>query len=599
MAGKRRPPARRSVEPTPWWGEGPAPHERWPGVTIEIEAHWSRVNARWESPDGRFYFDPARADKACDFFPTFLVHHRGEFAGQPFELLPYQRFIVRAVFGWLRAADGLRRFRKTFLAVPKGNGKSPFAAGISLYLLLCDDEPGAEVYAAAADRDQAAIVFDTAKVMVEHSEDLAAMCEVWKGSIVVPSTVSTYKVLSREVAGKHGPNIHGLCFDEFHAQKSRALFEALQRGMVKRRQPLLVMITTAGDDDESICFEEWSYARRVQTGNIEDETYLPVLFEMSAEEDWKSETVWARVNPGLGITVKVDALRSECAAAVNEPKKLNDYLRYHGNRWTNQAVAWFPIEWWDACGALPVYVPGLTVAAGLDLAQRVDLAAFDVVIRHPLELAPVVEAEVVTEEGDALVKNTLRLAFEISVFSFFWIPEETMRDRERTDRVPYAQWADAGFVTVTEGAVIDFDRILDDVTRKVIPRFGLKGARCGFDPAFASDLAPRLQKAGLQMVETLQNYKALNTPAQAFYALLKAGRVRHGCAHLSHPLRWCAENVAVKTDDAGRIRPVKPKNRNKRIDGIVAALMGLDQILREPEPRRSVYEKRGPLVFEA
>lgn len=565
-------------------------------MTLELAAHWNQVRARWETPDGRFYFDSAAADKACDFFPTFLVHHKGEFAGQAFELLPYQRFIVRAVFGWLRAADGLRRFRKTFLAVPKGNGKSPFAAGISLYLLLCDDEPGAEVYAAAADRDQAAIVFDTAKVMVEASEDLAAMCEVWKSSIVVPSTTSAYKVLSREVAGSHGPNIHGLCFDEFHAQKYRALFEALQRGMVKRRQPLLVMITTAGDDDESICFEEWAYARRVQTGNIADETYLPVLFEMAAEEDWKAEAAWSRVNPGLGITVKVDALRSECAAAISEPKKLNDFLRYHGNRWTNQAVAWIPLDWWDANDAEPS-AQGLTIAAGLDLAQRVDLAAFDVVIRHPLAAA--VTAEVVEEgEGGEVVKNTLALAFEISVFSFFWIPEETLKDREATDRVPYAEWAKHGFVTVTEGAVVDFDRILADIT-KLLPRFNLKGARCGFDPAFASDLAPRLQRAGLQMVEVLQNYKSLNTPSQAFYALLKARRVRHGCAALSHPLRWCAENVAVKTDDAGRIRPVKPKNRNKRIDGIVAALMGLDQLLREPERKRSRYETEEPLVLSA
>ncbi|KKK97933.1 hypothetical protein LCGC14_2647790, partial [marine sediment metagenome] len=243
-------------------------------MTIEIPAKWSRKLKRWETPDGLYYYDTGAADKAAEFFPTFLEHHKGEFAGKPFTLLAYQEFlIIRPLFGWKRVADGLRRFRKVFLAVPKGNGKSPLGAGIGLYLTFCDGEPGAEVYVAAADRDQAAIVFDTSRYMVEANQDLNEMGSVFRRSITVPSTNSVYKVLSSEVRSKHGPNIHGLIVDEFHAQPTRELYETLYRGTVKRRQPVVFIPTTAGDDDESICFEEWEYAKQVIDEPARDVTY--------------------------------------------------------------------------------------------------------------------------------------------------------------------------------------------------------------------------------------------------------------------------------------------------------------------------------------
>ena len=578
----RRKPGRKAAGRTPWWGEGPAPEERWPGATLAIPARWHHGRKRWESHAGRYYFDAEAAAQFCDFFPTFLRHHKGEFANQPFTLLDYQRIVLRTVFGWKRAADGLRRFRKVLVAVPKGNGKSPFGAGTALALLLCDKEDGAEVYSAAADREQAAIVFDTARVMVEADKDLSELCEVFRRAIVVPGTRSSYKVLSADASTKHGFNVHGLVFDEFHAQRDRTLFEALHRGMVKRRQPLLLMVTTAGDDEESICYEEWEYARRVQSGSIEDESYLPMIFEASPEDDWKDPELWARVNPGLGVTVKRDALEAECRAAAAEPRKLNDFMRYHLNRWVNQAVAWIPVDWWDACEAPPAFEPGLVVGCGLDLAQKIDLASFAVVVRHPRE--DPVEAEVSEGEPGTPQVRTLSLNFDVSLFVHFWCPEDTMREREHDDGVPYSLWAQRGLVTPTPGTMIDFNRILHDVTKVLLPRFGLAGRRCGYDPAFASDLAPRLAQSGLVMVETLQNYQHLNEASQAFYALVKAGRVRHGSARTSHPLRWCVENVAVRQDDAGRIRPVKPRRSNKRIDGVVAAIMGVDQLLREPPP---------------
>jgi len=578
-------------------------------VSVQLDLVWHAERRRWESADGVFYYDPAAADRVCCFFRTFLVHHKGRSAGTPFDPLDWQRdLILRPLFGIKRARDGRRRFRKCFLAIPRGNGKSQLLSAISLYVTFADGEPGAEGYAAAADREQARIVFGDAKTMVEASRDergrnpfmdYGPRLEVFRNAIISEPLNASLKVLSSDSKTKHGQRPHLIAFDEFHAQPTRELFETLSRGLIKRDQPLLMIATTAGVDEESICFEEWDYARRVVTTNgTHDETCLPALFEAKAEDDWMDPEVWRRVNPSLGATIEHEALEVEFRAAQNEPRKLNDCLRFHLNRWVNQAVAWLPLDWWDACTEAPHYEAGLIAAGGLDLAQRVDLAAFVVAVRHPLAEAVAAEVADVGEDGAAATR-TLDLNFGVSLFPYFWLPEDTLRERERTDRVPYSLWAEQGLLTVTEGAVVDFDRIKDDIIQKIAPRFGLKGRRIGFDPAFASDLAPRLQNAGMQMVEVLQNYKHLNTPSQALYALIKARRVRHGCAATSHPLRWCAENVAVRQDDAGRIRPVKPRTVAKRIDGIVAAVMALDQLLREPERRRSKYETQEPLVLSA
>ena len=587
-----------------WWGSGPPPAERWPATTLNLEGLWRQSEEgkvgpawRWESPDGRYWFDADAADRAVEFFPTFLTHHKGEFADQPFTLLPYQELlIVRPLFGWKRVTDGLRRFRKVFLAVPKGNGKSPLGAGIGLYLTFCDGDDGAEVYSAAADKDQAAIVFDTAKIMVENSEDLTELSQVLKKTIEVASTHSYYRVLSADAKTKHGFNIHGLIFDEFHAQPSRELYETLYRGTVKRRQPIVAMITTAGDDDESICAEEWDYAAKVRSGSFADETYLPVIFEADKDDDWKARETWTRVNPGFGVTVKADAIESECTAAQLEPRKLNDFLRFHLNRWVNQATAWMPIDWWDACrGDVDIEaLAQLPVYAGLDMSQKYDLTALVLVFPIPLDGPPQAVEVVAENDGGDLVKRTISLNFRIVVLPYFWIPADTMRKREQQDRVPYAQWEAAGLVRATEGNVIDYDRILRDIRTEIAPRFPrLKAGQIAYDPAFATDIALRLQAAGFSIVEVLQNYRHLSEPSHVLEALVQGGRVTHDGNRV---LRWNFENVAVRQDDAGRIRPVKPKRQAKRIDGVVATIMALSRVIVNPV-RTSVYDSRGVLTL--
>jgi phage terminase large subunit-like protein len=586
-ARPRRASKKRNRPPTAgWWGDGPSPLERWPGVTIEIPGKWT--GARWESPDGLYYYDQDAADKAVEFFPAFLTHHIGEFAGKPFHQLAYQEMLLtRPIFGWKRADTGMRRFQSVFAFIPKGGGKSPWGAGTGLYLTLCDDEPAAEVYAVAGDTKQARVVHDNARIMVEESPDLLEMCEVLRDAIYHPGSRSSYKVISSDASTKHGFRPHGIIFDEIHNQKDRNLFEALTKSMKKRRQPLLIIITHAGEEDEGIAYEEYEYAKRVLSGTVSDDTALPVIFESPSEEDWTDPAVWKRVNPGHGITVQHAAIAAECEKAKAEPRKLNDFLRFTLNRWVNSASAWMPVEWWDACKGTvdESALQSLSLAGGLDMSQKYDLTALVLTFKEPLaEVEEKIDVVAENEFGEK-VKRSISLNFRLITVPFFWIPADTMREHEKNDRVPYSEWARMGLVTATEGNVIDYDRIFQDITGPICARFPrLRGAEIGYDPAFATDIAMKLQGAGFRMVEVLQNYKHLSEPAHVFEALVRGKRVTHDGHRV---LRWNVENCTVKQDDAGRIRPVKPRRATRRIDGVVAALMGIGRLMVEtiePEP---------------
>ncbi len=359
--------------------------------------------------------------------------------------------------------------------------------------------------------------------------------------------------------------------------------------MVKRRQPVMIIITHAGDDDEGICYEEYEYAKDVMraaaAGEDFDHTCLPIIFEATPDDDWTDPKVWARVNPGHGVTVQHEGIESECREAQGEPRKLNDFLMYHLNRWVNQAVSWIPVDWWDKCpSGLPPdgHLGRLQIGAGLDMAQKIDLASFVIVFREQLE--SVEEVEVITEgEPGVFEAKKISLNYRIYLLPHFWIPENTMKLREREDRVPYTLWREQGFVTATEGDVIDYDRIFTDIKALAVRFPRLKEAQIGYDPAFATDIAGKLSTAGFKVTEILQNYKYMSEPCMVMEALLKSKRVVNDG---NRCMRRCVENVAIKRDDAGRIRPVKPKKAAKRIDGLVAALMGLNRaMVAQPAPK--------------
>ena len=554
--------------------------ERWPGVTIAID-----------DAGGKYWFDEAEAARAVDFFPTFLRHLKGEFAGVPFELLDWQsELLIRPLFGWKRTSDDLRRFRRVFLEIAKKNGKSGMCSGLGLYLLHCDREPGAEIVAAAADREQAGIVFNEARDMNEVSPALAGRSETYRRSIVVPETRSSFKVVSSDVKGRHGPNIHALLFDEFHAQPNRELYETLAKGVAARRQPIVVLITTAGDDQDSVCYEEYEYARRVMSGVYEDETYLPIIFEATEEDDWREPATWEKANPSLDVTVKRDYLEAECRAAQVEPRKQNAFKRLHLNVWTRTTDVWIPVEWWKACPALPHVdsLVGLPVAGGLDLSSTTDLTAFVLVFRLPPTTtdAEAVEVADLDESGEP-IRRTLSINYDLAVVPYLWMPEDRMRERSREDGVDYGVWERAGHLRTTPGSVVDYDFIYRSIVDEIAPRYKVR--QIGYDPWNALQFALQLEKAGFEAVEVRQGPRTLSAACKVLHALVKAGRVHHAG---NQTMTWCVANTAVKEDENENVRPVKSSPK-KRIDGVVAAVTALSRLMVLPDRPASPYAYRG------
>lgn len=516
-----------------------------------------------------FYFDEQAAQVAERFFERLLVHSKGEWAGQPFVLEEWQREeIVRPLFGWKRKSDGTRRYRRAYIEVPRKNGKSTLAAGIALLLLFADGEAGAEVYSAAADRDQAAIVFDEAKCMVEASRALSQRSEVFKRVIHVPASHSVYRVLSADAYTKHGLNAHGIVFDELHAQPTRDLWDVLTTSTGARRQPLVVAITTAGYDRESVCWELHEYARQILEGIIEDPTFLAVVYAADETDDWLDEESWRKANPNLGVSVKLDYMRNEARRAQLTPAYQNTFRRLHLNQWTQQETRWLPLEAWDACTA-PVNEPllrGAPCYGGLDLSSTWDLSSF--VLCFP------------SEPGEEE-----RFAW----LPFFWIPEENMIERARRDRVPYDAWARDGYVQVTEGNVIDYSFIVRKI-EELGERYNIQ--EIAFDRWGAFQVSQALEAAGFTMVGFGQGFVQMASPTKELLRIVLDGHLVHG----GNPvLRWMADNVVVSTDAAGNVKPNKAKS-GARIDGIVAGIMALDRAIRH-EGDGSVYEERGFLTL--
>jgi len=517
-----------------------------------------------------FYFDEQAADLAVAFFEQMLVHVKGEWAGKPFILLPWQREdIIRPIFGWKRA-DGTRKYRFVYIEVPRKNGKSNLAAGIGLYLLFVDEEPGAEVYSAAADRDQAAIVFELARQMVEDSPKLSIRSEAFKRSLLVPSTRSVYRVLSAEAYTKDGLNAHGVIFDELHAQPTRDLWDVLITSTGARRQPLVVAITTAGFDRESICWEQHEYAEKVLAGVIDDPSFFAYIRAADEKDDWLDPKVWAKANPSLGVTVKREYLEAEANRAREVPAYQNTFLRLHLDRWTSQETRWLPLEAWDQCAfpVEPAELEGRPCYGGLDLASAVDLAAFS--LSFPPE-----DVEEGEEPGP------------LPTMHWFWIPEENLVERARKDRVPYDAWVKQGLITATPGNVIDYAFIVKQIT-ELGQAFNIQ--EIAFDRWGAFQVSQQLEGAGFSMVAFGQGFVSMSAPTKELLRLTLDHRLAHG----GNPvLRWMADNLMVTQDAAGNVKPDKAKSRDK-IDGIVSLIMSLDRLVRHGGGA-SVYETRGLL----
>jgi phage terminase large subunit-like protein len=521
--------------------------------------HRSTCSSTEPLATGGYWFDGAAADRACAFFERVLTHTKGEWAGQPLKLADWQaERIVRPLFGWKRA-DGTRRYRQAFIMIPRKSGKSTLAAGIALYLLLADGEPGAEVYSAAADRDQAAIVFEMAKQMADASPHIRKRVQTFKRALVVPGTASSYKVLSSEAYTKHGLSAHGIVVDEVHALPDRELWDVLTTSTGARRQPLTVAITTAGYDRGSLCFELYEFACKVRDGIVDAPSFLPVIYEAAATDDWKSPATWRKAHPNLSVSVKEEYFAAECERAQQLPAYENTFRRLLLNQWTEQDTRWLPMDQWDACaGELPD-LAGRACYAGLDLSTTTDISAL--VLAFPI-------------------------GAKLHLLPFFWVPGDNIATRARRDRVPYDVWVRAGLIEATEGNVVDY-RVIRQRINELGQRYQIK--EIAFDRWNATQLSTELQGDGFEMVAFGQGFASMAAPTRELERRVLGREICHG----AHPvLRWMASNVAVTQDPAGNLKPDKAKS-TERIDGIVAALMALGRAMHAEEERPSAYADGG------
>lgn len=511
------------------------------------------------------YFDQEAADQAVQFF-KLLRHTKAEWAGQPFVPSPWQEHdVIRPLFGWKRK-DGTRRFRVAYLEVARKNGKSSMAAAIGNKLFLNDGEPGAEVYTAATKRDQARITHEESKAQVRglfrDDPRLRKIIVVSRDNLAIPGMRCKYEPLGQDADTMDGLNVHGAIIDELHMHKTPDVWNVLETATAARRQPLLFGITTAGFDRTSICWHLHDYAAKVLDGTIEDDSFFGYICGLDESDDWTNPKLWIKANPNLEITVKTDDLLRKFKKARESPTFENEFKRLHLNVWTQQHTKWLSMEQWDACAG-QVDLMALKKEdcfGGLDLAPKRDLSSL--VLVFP------------TESG-------------IKVLPFFWMPQENVRENERRDRLPYAQWIRQGLITATDGNVTDYDQIRDTII-KLDKQYEIRDV--AFDPYGATEMVAKLLDEGIKMVEFRQTIQTFNEPTQKLEALIAARRIEHG----GHPvLRAHAAAVTVKTDLNENIRPVKDKTTG-RIDGIVALIMALSRAVKH---KKSVYERRGVLSF--
>ena len=516
------------------------------------------------------HYDKAKADRAVKFIEN-LCHTKGKWAGKRFWLLPWQEQLIRDIFGIVKP-DGYRQFRTAFVEICKKVGKSELAAAVALYLLYADNEPSAEVYGAAADRQQASIVFDVAKQMVEMSPALLKRSKLMTATkrIVNYGNSGYYQVLSAEVGGKHGFSVSGLVFDEIHTQPNRQLYDVLTKGSSDARQnPLHFIITTAGTDRHSIAYELHTKAVDILEGRRVDPTFYPVVYGLKDDEDWEDEANWYKVNPSLGYTVDIERLRDAYREAKQNPADEVTFKWLRLNMWVSSTVAWIP----DAIfmkGNEEIDLPALEgrdCYGGLDLSSTGDITAL--VLMFPPR-----------DEDEKYI-----------LLPFFWVPEETIPQRVKAASVPYDIWEKQGYLLSTEGNVIHYDfieKFINDLAEKY------HIVEIAVDRWNATQMIQNLEGDGFTMVPFGQGFASMSGPTKDFYRLLMEGQIIHG----GHPvLRWMAGNVVVDTDPAGNIKVTKAKSKEK-IDGIVAEIMALDRCIRnQTEPQGSVYDERGLLVF--
>ncbi len=510
------------------------------------------------------YFDEAKGNRPIRFIEKFCRQSKGRWAGKPLKLLDWQRSFNMRLFGW-RAPNGLRRFRTVYLEVAKKNGKSTMISAIVLYLDLADNEGAPEVYLNAVDREQASIVFDETARMVERSPFFSARLEVTKSKkrIIDPIGHGKIQANSADAPSKDGVNASASIFDELHRFKNRALWDVFEYAGASREQPLKIVITTAGEEEEGPWFEQREYSEKVNEGVIPDITHLGVIYRALPADDLDDPATWRKANPSLGVTINEEEFKRDLAKASNNPAELGNFLRLRLNIVARSEGKFIELSDWDACDGWNEPEADASCYLGLDLSDRNDLTAL------------------------IGIRGDFERGFDVACR--FWLPRENIAKLERQHQVPYRMWADQGYIELTDGNTIDYAFVQQQILEIAAQRNLIKLMT---DPYNAKKLAEDLLNLhGLPVEYVRQGYLSLSDPTKTLHELIMARKIRHA----GHPvLRWHASNAVARRDPAGNIKLDKEKSR-KKIDGMAALVNAVAGAISHPPEPPSVYEQRGVL----
>jgi phage terminase large subunit-like protein len=519
--------------------------DRWDDPTVYGDPALS------QHPKG-YWFDPPAGERPVQFIEHYCRHFEGDLTGQLIILEEWQRKLYRIVFAWKRP-NGARRFRTAYIEIPRKNGKSVKGSGTGLYLTVADGEGGAQVYSAATKKDQAKIVHDGATKMVKMSPELRPFVRTFRNNISVMRTGSKFEPLGADSRTLDGLNTHGLIEDETHAHTDRHVHDVIVTSMGARSQPLSWIITTAGVyDPESIGWELHERATQVLDGVIEDDTFFAFIAAADEGDDFADPATWAKANPNLGISVKLEYMAEQCDRAKTTPSYLNTFLRYHLNIWTQQRERWIPIEKWNACTRVvdETALHGKLCCGGLDLSSKIDLTALTLAF----------------PQDDGFIDFVFRV----------WCPEESIQRRSKEDRVPYDAWQRAGWLTATPGNVVDYDFIIAEI-KSLAQRYEIH--ELAFDPWNATQTAIALGETGITCVEFRQGFGSMSEPSKEFEKLVVSQHVGHCTPRGIHPVvRWAVSNVAIRRDPADNIKPDKSRAIG-RIDPVVSSIMALGRAI--------------------
>lgn len=513
-----------------------------------------------------FYFDEEKAWHAIEFF-DYIRHWKGKFAGKPFILTPFQHFLLWNIFGWMRSDTHTRRFQTAYIEISRKNGKTALAAGIALYLLIADGEPGAEIYSAATKKDQAKLSFTDSKKYVQKSPDLKKLATCYTNNISIPRFDSKFEPLGADSDTMDGLNVHGAIIDELHAHKDAGVVDIISTATGARDQPLIFEITTAGANKNTVCFQHREYSINVLEGKegFEDDTWFSMIFGLDDKEEWKDPDMWVKANPNMGISLKTEYIRKEFKKALVMKSYKNTYLRLHMGVWTDVGDSWIEDEKWNNCRSqydLFEKLKGRKCFGGLDLAKNKDINAFTLYFPD--------------EENEK--KGFL--------LTFFFCPEERVKISSEDRNTPYDRWVESGHLFEMPGNVRDDDFIINTIT-DLNSRFEIQSI--AYDPWGATNVAAKLNEQGFEMSEFRQGFKTMSFPTKELEAKILGGNLEHD----GNPvMRWMMGNVVIVTDSSENVK-IDKKKSGEKVDGPVSSVMAYGEYLTFHPPGPSPYEDRG------